>query len=419
MEAKAPFVAPRMKVHARARFDVWLWLWAIYLIVQPFYVFPKGMPQPSDVLALLIFGVCFVRDGIGVPARVRASRALIAFVAWVFLVSAYWIVAVAGSGDGASDDIRVWRFPLFHFFNLIFFVGLIALFRRYGTRAFSWTFWGTQASLGLQVAAAFWTSLNVQQRATLYFENPNQLGYYALLAATLLVLCGKRCNAPSVAVVAGLLAAAFLNSLALSKAAGLGVLMLIGFLVVRRPLVVVAMGIVLFAALQLGLLDGLAARIEWRFAGLGSDVDDSFDARGYDRLLLFPRYLVFGAGEGATSRFGLNMSGELHSIVGTLVFSYGIIGFWLFARFTIYALRMVPGLDLLTLVPIAMYGLTHQGLRFRPFWVVLSVVAWIGFAETRRRRRLASRRHSHQAMIPGRESFDAGARQIRAPQGHG
>lgn len=372
----------------RMRADVWLWLWAVYLVAQPFYVFSKGLPQPADALALAIFFSIFLRDGVVAPARLGMSRSLVAFVGWVLLVSGFWIIALTLSRHSAGDGLRTWHYPLFHVFNCVFFVGLIGLYRRYGPRALTWTFWGTMISLGVQVAAGLAIGANPHQRSTLFFENPNQLGYYALLSATLVVLCGRFSKAPLVAIVAGLLAAAFLNSLALSKGAGIGVVMLIALLLLRRPLVVVVMGAALYAALHLGILETLTERISWRFDGFGVDSDDSLGGRGYDRILLFPQYIILGAGEGATSRFGLAMEGELHSTVGTLLFSYGIVGLVLFLRFLQKVVRGVPRFEMFALMPVALYGITHQGLRFRPFWVVLAVVAWIGLTEARRRQAL-------------------------------
>lgn len=400
MPAAKPSQNP--KGSRRGWFEVPLAVWAAYLIFQPLYVFPKGLPQPADALALALFVWLFARDGLAPVARHPAVRALAAFVFWVALVSGYWVLSLQISGEVGEHRIRVWYFPLFYLFNLVFFAGLIGLYRRYGIRAIQWTFWGVLTSLCAQVLGATTIGFSAYQRTTLFFENANQLGYFALLAATLVVLTGRRSNAPMWAMVVGLLAALFLNSLALSKSATIGVAMLVALLFVRRPATVMVLGISLYLALQLGWLDGLLERILWRFGGFGIDPDDSLEGRGYDRILRFPQYLLLGAGEGATERFGLQMSGELHSSIGTLLFSYGVVGLTLFGRFVVRLSRALPKFEILALVPIAAYGITHQGLRFRPFWIVLAVVAWVASAEIRHRnltRRRARSKLTHQERV--------------------
>jgi hypothetical protein len=94
-----------------------------------------------------------------------------------------------------------------------------------------------------------------------------------------------------------------------------------------------------------------------------------------------------GAGEGGViERWpqDLYAGNEIHSTIGTLVFSYGIVGTALFIA-SFWQLYRLVGLQLmLYLVPALIYGLTHQGLRFSLFWVLLGIVAIVGLARERR-----------------------------------
>jgi hypothetical protein len=97
-------------------------------------------------------------------------------------------------------------------------------------------------------------------------------------------------------------------------------------------------------------------------------------ARGYPRLIENPEYLAFGAGEGSFDR--LNEAGsnkELHSTVGNLLMSYGVPGVALFATLIVVVCAAAPK-NVLYLIPIMLYGLTHMGLRFSLFWVFLGLV---------------------------------------------
>jgi hypothetical protein len=102
----------------------------------------------------------------------------------------------------------------------------------------------------------------------------------------------------------------------------------------------------------------------------------SLAGRGYDRIWNHKEHWIVGAGEGAYTRFKSDIgSHELHSSLGTLFFSYGIVGTSLFASFGFILLRGAGLRGVLQVIPAALYGLTHQGLRFTLLWVLLATVA--------------------------------------------
>ena len=121
-------------------------------------------------------------------------------------------------------------------------------------------------------------------------------------------------------------------------------------------------------------------RISYRLQDIGQQQDDNLYARGYIRIWYYPEYIVVGAGEGALYRFAENSDPdhELHSTVGTILFSYGVIGLITFGAAILCLYRMSTDGRFLYLLPPLLYGLTHQGLRFSFFWLLLSVIAILG-----------------------------------------
>jgi hypothetical protein len=112
-----------------------------------------------------------------------------------------------------------------------------------------------------------------------------------------------------------------------------------------------------------------------RFEMIGESRDDSYEGRGYDRILNNPEYLALGAGEGGYYRFDtLLIAGEVHSSFGTILFCYGVVGLFLFFRFLFYVFKGSSLFELLYFVPIFAYSITHQGLRDTFFWVFLGLV---------------------------------------------
>jgi hypothetical protein len=178
--------------------------------------------------------------------------------------------------------------------------------------------------------------------------------------------------------------------LSLSKAASISgmvlILLVIAFCRLQR-----ASGLVLSVLLVLGLMfqiasGGLVERfrsfeavtnLEHRLSGLGQQEDDSLLHRGYIRLIQHPQYLAFGAGEGGFERLSQDakkQGKELHSTLGTILMSYGLIGLGLFAMLMLVIFGRAPLASIAYLVPVMMYSITHVGIRFSEFWVFLGLV---------------------------------------------
>jgi hypothetical protein len=208
------------------------------------------------------------------------------------------------------------------------------------------------------------------------FNNPNQLGYYALLSASLLLLLQRRRYVTTLEVAIGGVAASYLALISASKAAlgGIGLLVIAGVFVRLRTMIVVAIAF----TLVLVVANPMQAAIDRTITRFETDSSASFaEERGYDRILKYPEYWVVGSGEGAYKRFENDTAlgdHEIHSSIGTLFFSYGIVGTLLFAAFLWTVIRRTGLRTWLLIIPSLAYGMTHQGLRFTLFWVLLAIV---------------------------------------------
>jgi hypothetical protein len=140
----------------------------------------------------------------------------------------------------------------------------------------------------------------------------------------------------------------------------------------------------------------LAGTVLDRLEDIGRSGDDTFGGRGYTRILQWPVYLAFGAGEGVLERWGQPF--ELHSMFGTLLFSYGLPGLGLFLLLMALLLRRHPRNFVVYVTPILLYSLTHQPMRQWMMWGVFVLLAWLGSAP---KGRLVTRRATQsKAAIP-------------------
>jgi hypothetical protein len=354
--------------------DPTLLLWCFYIVMFPMYVFPSGLPQPSDVLAIVLLPFA-LRGWSGALHRssARALRALLWFTLWVVLVDYGWML-ILGKFDLIGGDAFI-LVPSYYLFNGAVFLVFLVLYQRYGERLLWLTLHVVLFTVVLNVVLSFARPSSHGGRGIVMFNNPNQLGFYALLCATVLALGRRRLGFGVLKAAVGFAACAYLSLLSASKAAlgGTALLFLVSMLTNPRTIVVLALVSValLFAG---GPVDDAITKAQTRFEKTSEY--GFFEERGYDRITEHKEYWLLGAGESGLSRFkgeSVMSSHELHSSAGTLFFSYGVVGCVLFLAFIFRVLQGATIRSGLLLVPAMSYTAAHQGLRFTMLWVLFAM----------------------------------------------
>ncbi|HTE53098.1 MAG TPA: hypothetical protein VK698_19730 [Kofleriaceae bacterium] len=353
--------------------DPALLLWSLYILLFPLYVFKSGLPQPGDLLMVLLVPAVFMTGRNALfPAAIRPTRWLLLFTAYILLVNLVWTVVQDAYTLNTKDGFLLTC--SFYIYNVTFFLCALVMYTRYRERFLWLTLQVTLASVVIQVLFSLVLARG-GSRGEVLFNNPNQLGYYAVLSASILCLGRRQLGLRTLPATIGLMCSSYLALLSASKAAlgAVAILVVVGLLSNPRFII---MSLIAFSLLLVSsdrLTDAITK------ARNRIDTDESagfFEERGYDRILGNKEYWFFGAGEGGYRRFKETTiigAHELHSSAGTIFFCYGIIGTILFVLFS---WRVVQGSRfryILILLPASAYGLTHQGLRFTLLWVLLAM----------------------------------------------
>jgi hypothetical protein len=361
-----------------------LTLWSLYLLLSPVYVFKSGLPQPADWLVVLLLPASMLRWDGRLPVRSKqVLRALAWFTGYVIVSALFW--AIATGRWSLSLKYGFIFTPIFYLFNSLVFLIAMILHRRFGDLFLRTTLMATIASIWIQAVLMFLTT-RVNLRDAGLFNNPNQLGYYALLSCTIVILLQARGGVRTLVGSLTLVAGAYLVTVSASKAALLGMAVLVGLTMFNRLRTVLLIGAIV------GLFINFAAPVRDAIDRAQERIDnDSHQSllleRGYDRIYNHPEYWLMGSGEGAYVRFEETTAIgalELHSSIGTMFFCYGILGSLVFVNFLLRVVRKSPWRQTLALIPSGAYGLVHQSLRFTLLWVLLAIVA-ISVADNRRK----------------------------------
>ena len=376
--------AASSRQHRRGR--ITLALWGTYLLLIPVYLGSSGQLQIADAALAAVVGTHVIATGptraLAVPARTYpAIRTGTWFVGYALFVAACWSFIL--------DDLEPLLYGRYFVYGLGLVVLVASLYLEFGDRLLRATRWALYLSLVL-VALSVFLDAAPGIRSTGTFNNPNQLGFYALLTQSSLgVINGIRPKAElhplrlaqyaeGLAWVAtGTLAVA---SASLGAVAGVSLLFVLNLIGRRRITMQVVIAVLLVlpiiaASPESAALDSVNHRFDRQVSRTDGEVGGVLEERGYDRIGHYPQYLIFGAGEGLTDRYiDSDFHGELHSSPGTLLFSYGLIGTMLFGWFLLRTVRGAGIVTSLPLLPVVAYSLSHNGLRFRPWWVLLALL---------------------------------------------
>lgn len=350
-----------------------LTLWALYIFFLPVYIFPSGVPQPGDLLVLLLLPASlFGWNGRMARTASRPMKALMRFLVWGIVLNYAWMIILGKFGFFGKDTFLL--VPIFYIYNAVILLSVLVLHERYGDRFL----WLSLNMVLITVVAQVLISFVVgggSHRQTVLFNNPNQLGLYALLSANILAFGRRRMGFGTLKSSIGLIACLYLALLSASKAALAGSAILFAVSVLSNPRTILLVGLAMIGLLSFS--NPITQTMERSRNRIEEKQEMGFlDSRGYDRIWNHKEYWVIGAGEGGLSRFAdTSVIGdhELHSSAGTLFFCYGLVGVVLFASFL---LRVIEGTTLrnaLLLSPALAYSLAHQGLRFTLFWILIGL----------------------------------------------
>ncbi len=358
-----------MNINTQLKSYIHISLWVLYLIIFPFQLFPPGSPQIADSLMLIgIFSFFFKKWTINNYIKILSY-----FVFYTILIGIFYSLI--------NYDIEFLKTPLNYLYCLasLIFVSQIANHSKFIPSTILAIF----ISLVIQLYVFTVIGLDETQfRFILYFNNPNQLGLWAL---TQLVFISFLLQKHSKSVITLFLLSAsfilciFYISISISQAAIISAGLIIIFLFVSyarfKGLYIFLPIVLLFFILynneiknsEFKFLINIENRINNEVNE--DDGDNGLEGRNYTRLWQYPEYLFWGSGEGNSDRFGKEGM-EIHSTYANVLFSYGIFGFFLFVLPIINFIKKKSFFLSIILGAYLVFTLVHNTIRWPLFWIV-------------------------------------------------
>lgn len=351
------------------------------IVIWPVYLFPQGYPQPVTLMLLLAFFCVLIKDPVSTVGMLRRPEIglIAAFLVYTLLVNLTFAIIY--------QNPEPLRHSLYYLQVLLGCIAFVFVLRTEPSAPRLLTL-AVLGALALQVITLA-VSVPVDGiRATLLFTNPNQLGFFGLITLAFILLLHRYTGYPAIVAALGAAIAVLLVMLSLSKGAILAAFLLLFLCLLLaplrdrrwqrlRPVLLVAFPLALLALAliyrdQIEVLGAVADRL----AQIGESGDDSFTGRSYVRIVIWPQYLLLGAGEGLLGRW--EYPREIHSMFGTLLFSYGLPGLAIVCALLAIVWRRNARDFAIYFLPVLVYSLVHHPMRQTMAWALLISLAHFG-----------------------------------------
>ena len=357
----------------RIRFEM---LFLLLVPILPIYIFPSGQPQIfhfAFILCLmwfLLFGN--FSKSISILRVDREFFFVAIFLSYLFLhaVSLFFL----------EGSIRVFLGVLYFLFNFMVYFCFRHVFYSF-QESHRYFLYFLLTGIFIAVFSVFYTGINISftvgeaTRQLGFFNNPNQLGFYAVLCISFALALRILANISEKLFWLITALALFLAISSLSKAAVISIIFVIFFYFFGsiRTLFLGCLLALLAVAFNLVDIVNTFAIFE-RISNIQNESDSSLESRGYFLLSDHPIYMVLGIGEEQAIRM---LGHEVHSTFAALYINYGFFGLFLFLFWgweVFYKCFRVVGLYrcFILFSPLLLYSITHNGIRFSMLWVYLA-----------------------------------------------
>ncbi|MHA7943521.1 O-antigen ligase family protein [Formosa sp. 3Alg 14/1] len=345
------------------------YIWMFYLIILPFYVMPSGTPQMADILGVLLVAI-HIKEIVISATKNDFFRYLIYFTFYTLFVGIFWFAYLG--------DPELIQSPINYLYCFFFMSSIFSYFK--DPQFIKITMYAILISLSLQMA--LWPFIPYQgARVQLFFNNPNQLALWALCLLIFSSALSLVHNKKTIIFPIIYLLSSFAIFLSASRSALVGcfVFWIVFFFKSKRNFIsisLILLLLIMFVVTTEAINFEDSPLINYainRLSGENISSDSSLGGRGYDRILDFPQYLVLGAGEGGVE-YRFDSPIELHNTFLTMLFSYGLLGFFFFLR-SFYAIASgATKYILILLLILSMHLNAHMSFRVPLLWMTLALL---------------------------------------------
>ncbi len=369
----------------------------IYLLLRPYYFFSSGGLQISDyflTIAFFIFLLFNLKNRKYIKEEIKENLYFIIFIILTFVINGLYFIIYY--------DFKFLLSSIYYIFNFIAVIVFSFIFKN-DNQFIKKIDKIIKFNLIIQIIL-YITSLGRYYSADRYmgtFNDPNQFGYYILISFAYISLFNyKLKNKPTILMIFFIISF-FLIAVSGSTGMVLGIFMIVALKIMYfiKNIIKYIPQIILTIAISIPILICIYLMFDFDFSSIekttiyirlsekinkvinSDELDGSTysqlsiaEERGYDKFLLYPQYVLYGAGEGKYERFNLAaFIGEIHATFPSILFYYGIIPTSILLRWIYNKLKRIKLEYLIIYISLIVESFTLLNQRQALFWIIFAI----------------------------------------------
>ena len=363
----------------------------LFILLRPFYVRAAGQIQPADVFLLLYFLRIMhrdIKDG-KLVKNIKKNMLFYMFLVFAIMINGFYHKVVPDMRFLLSSLYLLYIGITVYSYDAGVSRGLIdrVRFVLYVNVAIQFLIYC--CGLG-RVYYEFWENGATRYMGT--FTDPNQLGFYVFIILVYAYLT-KNKKIDQYLFLGSSILGIFLVLQSKSLSAILGLIVLytlvslkfiseklkLNKIIICFGLICVTCGVGYYfwppADFHLETVEYTTVnRIRYKLYKViyANGIKDILSERAAEKLINYPKYLIYGAGEGYYERYYPEPVNEIHSSFVNLLFSYGIIPFALLVAWFKKRLKQMNAISWICFISIMVESTFLVNYRQALFWI-----AWI------------------------------------------
>lgn len=385
------------------------WLFLLFWLFKPFYLWESGSMQISDFIFVISFGVWVIKNR-GYIKIDGYNLFFAAFIGFTYLVNIIYMLVLSDTSYLISSVYYTYNFLVILIFsdfkkNMLFlkallwvstanlFIQLVMFLLGIGS-----FFWGNYRFMGSfndpnQFSFSMFTSFLIVFILSQYFYNQHLNSYFAVSLGSLILALYFVIQGSSTGMLLGFFVFILFLVLSIINLQKTPVFIFLKFLgIILLISIIVLVTVVGFSGPEFDASPNssgfLIKRLLEKFDTLESNgLPGLLKDRGMDKIIEFPKYLVFGAGEGNyIDRFLGTTNHEVHSTFPGIVFAYGLIPFIILCTWIWHHLKGINMILVPVYIALLIESLTLANQRQPAFWIIfmLGSLSYIDRTEHRR-----------------------------------
>ena len=390
------------------------YLFLAFLLLKPFYFFPSGGIQISDLffIASFILYLLIVKKGDKITID-KADKWLLYFVTLVFGINLIYFLMYGKFGFMISS--------IYYMYNFL----IVVVFRIYADDEGFLMILEKVCKLNIIIQVLIYVlkfgRFYSENRYMGTFNDPNQMAFFIFMslitAFTISEIRNAKLHIAYHIMAVGLI---FLTS---STGMFLGIAVFYTVQVLMKVAKVINhdynVKVLLFiiASLIMGLLfsakiddyittfsqSSIIVRVEQKLDKSSDNNGGStnIQERGIDKLILYPEKTIFGAGEGYYARFDKAYTDlEVHSTALSIFFYYGIVPTMLFLIWCYKNIRILSVSNVAVILALFVESLTLLNQRQPLFWMIFVILNILANKKMADNQALSSEEMTNTAISP-------------------